>query len=700
MDIRIQDINVQHLGPVEDFQMCLGPFNLIYSANEQGKTYLVEFLLKTLFRSASGSKWNLRSSSPTGKVTITGLEDQPITFIPGKDRRLEDYWEEWEQGLPTNMATLLVVKGAELEMGPDTQDGVSEKVLKEYLSGEKILDKIQDQISVTVQGARILNGEIDGYNRGEIKNRIEFKDHLHKVDILFENIKELYSGGGRVELNSKLKELDESIHLQQRAKRYKANQISIQIYELKRDLEKLPKDKIDEMKQAHDRFLTHTRRLGELEADAAELGESRDDYHWLKNAISVYSERELGSKPKANTIFLILASLALAGSMMLVFLNSPFVAVFFILLGAGFGGIYLQQLHRTNQAGIDIEELHRMEKEFESRFDKQLINLAAMQSLRDQLEGPFQQCEIRRGEIKRERQDLEDVKEQILAHFQEISGKVYDEEVWSDRIKKLREQRDGLEQEIQKQELALLKLDVDPEDYLSDDPGENYDRCKLEDMVEEHEQIENRLEQQKSQLDGLKQQICIETGDDITAEWEDIIQNLKDKRKHLSGDYKEITAGILAKILVTQVLGEIREQEDEKIRDRLRTSLVSEALFDITKRYKSIDFVDDRLIVNDPYNEFYLSDLSTGAQEQVLLAMRIGFATQIMQENKAFLILDDAFQYADWKRRERLVEQVVHLSKAGWQILYLTMDNHIKELFDKAGSYFFKDEYRAKVLGQ
>ena len=207
------------------------------------------------------------------------------------------------------------------------------------------------------------------------------------------------------------------------------------------------------------------------------------------------------------------------------------------------------------------------------------------------------------------------------------------------------------------------------------------------------------MEKQRDELDGLKHQICTETGDDITREWEDIIQSLKEKRIQLSGDYKEITAEILAKILVTRVLGEIREQEDEKIRGRLQTSLVSEVLFDITKRYKSIDFVDERLIVNDPYNEFYLSDLSTGAQEQVLLALRIGFATQIMQENQAFLILDDAFQYADWKRRERLVEQVVQLSKKGWQILYLTMDDHIKELFDQAGRYVFKDGYKVQMLG-
>ena len=69
--------------------------------------------------------------------------------------------------------------------------------------------------------------------------------------------------------------------------------------------------------------------------------------------------------------------------------------------------------------------------------------------------------------------------------------------------------------------------------------------------------------------------------------------------------------------------------------------------------------------------------------EQVLLALRMGFAAKHLGQNRMFLIMDDAFQHADWQRREYLVEQAVELENSGWQILYLTMDDHIRDLFKK-----------------
>jgi uncharacterized protein YhaN len=59
-----------------------------------------------------------------------------------------------------------------------------------------------------------------------------------------------------------------------------------------------------------------------------------------------------------------------------------------------------------------------------------------------------------------------------------------------------------------------------------------------------------------------------------------------------------------------------------------------------------------------------------------------------------FLVLDDAFQHADWERRERLMDEVIRLGKKGWQILYLTMDDHIRDLFHDRGVKEFKKGFR------
>ncbi|GAG72424.1 unnamed protein product, partial [marine sediment metagenome] len=61
-----------------------------------------------------------------------------------------------------------------------------------------------------------------------------------------------------------------------------------------------------------------------------------------------------------------------------------------------------------------------------------------------------------------------------------------------------------------------------------------------------------------------------------------------------------------------------------------------------------------------------------------MLALRIGFSSKLLKKDTLFLILDDAFQHSDWERRETLVKRLADIAKDGWQIIYLTMDDHIK----------------------
>src|SRR3970282_573068 len=105
--IYIEQISVEHLGPMGGRTFEMGPFNLVFGRNETGKTYLVEFLLRALFRQAGA--WNLRNDVGQGKVRVRGLAAEAVEFTPGGRRKLEDYWSEGEMGLPTNMVRLLGV---------------------------------------------------------------------------------------------------------------------------------------------------------------------------------------------------------------------------------------------------------------------------------------------------------------------------------------------------------------------------------------------------------------------------------------------------------------------------------------------------------------------------------------------------------------------------------------------------------------
>ena len=103
------------------------------------------------------------------------------------------------------------------------------------------------------------------------------------------------------------------------------------------------------------------------------------------------------------------------------------------------------------------------------------------------------------------------------------------------------------------------------------------------------------------------------------------------------------------------------------------------------------------ILVTDEDEEYLLQDVSTGAREQALLAMRLGFSSTIMKGKSAFLILDDAFQHSDWPRRSNLVDRIVSIAENGWQVFYFTMDDHIKGLFlearDRLGDRFASYEF-------
>ena len=143
MGIKIEQINIKGLGPIREFSRKMGMLNLIYSKNERGKTFITEFLIRSLFKHSS--RWaNIRQGG-NGKVVISGLADHPAEFSPDKKEKLEDYWEEQGKGLPPSMAKLLVVKGAEAAID---SDGLNKHLLKEVLSGINILDTIDNAIDI------------------------------------------------------------------------------------------------------------------------------------------------------------------------------------------------------------------------------------------------------------------------------------------------------------------------------------------------------------------------------------------------------------------------------------------------------------------------------------------------------------------------------------------------------------------------
>lgn len=205
----------------------------------------------------------------------------------------------------------------------------------------------------------------------------------------------------------------------------------------------------------------------------------------------------------------------------------------------------------------------------------------------------------------------------------------------------------------------------------------------LENLINEKS---NQLKEiEKENLD-YKGEIANITGLSIKDDWNILIDHLYEKQNEILNQLKHQESFIIAGILVHQAISELLRAEDEHIQNSINSPNFSDLLFNITGKYNNL-LIDDggKILISSDTAEYKLQDLSTGTKEQVLFALRVTLAEKIL-DDKAFFILDDAFQHSDYDRRPKLIDQVFSLADKGWQIIYLTMDEHIQKLFSDRAS--------------
>jgi DNA repair exonuclease SbcCD ATPase subunit len=261
-----------------------------------------------------------------------------------------------------------------------------------------------------------------------------------------------------------------------------------------------------------------------------------------------------------------------------------------------------------------------------------------------------------------------------------------EESEWESKISEIIDEYTNLKNKKSKKEGELEGLGIHESNYLADDPGVEYSPMTLQEIEKAIEKIEQKINDEKKTNEYFKHEICQLIDKDFTIEWNDLIEALYNKREEFLFDLHNIEAKIIAGKLVHETINEIQKVDDEKLLDAINSDRFKKLLKDLTLNYEELYFEDnegknfDEIKIYGDKGEFYLKDLSTGTKEQVLFALRVTLAEKILGD-KAFFILDDAFQHSDYDRRPRLIDQLFTLANEGWQIIYLTMDDNIRELF-------------------
>ncbi len=872
MAIRIEQINIENLGPIQRKSIEFDNINLIYSKNEGGKSLLAEFIVRSLF--SKKALWGYNREYGQGKIRVSGVDDSTKNYSPGSRDKLDKYFEKNIQGVPSSLAKLLVIKSGESNIS-EKPEGIDTDTLKELLFAKNMLDDIDKNISATVKSAIIDEGRINIRKTGEGSEYLNLQDALGQIDKMISRLSEENKISEERKLKIELDKLKAQKEILISAKHHKAYLLERRKEELKKERATYPEEELEKIKKRIDRYkkLTekneeYANRNGELEDAIDLLGGVRQAYDCQRKAkqhlarmldrkisqihreLSIVTDDELGKldnkiinynekiieRDKKSDELAALAKkdqayshvqsmknvystlvqsahnqkvgftvLLLAFIVFIVGLTVSFAAhnhtLGSVLMFVGFGcSVFFSfRLRKQLKYKIHSDELEKLESDFREKFNEEL-NFVALDNISKTLEkelaiqqrvqneqnelentigrlraeiesglfqlfsqtvdqeewgralnefkqgrnalkaelgklekqlaglnvDPSDYCSDDPGEeysaqklseleenlqklksleeekqriealLKRNEEELEEVSEQIFGDFFHLLHSKVEESDWENKLTELIEQNTCITNEINKLSGELTGLGVNPAHYIENDPGIEYDANRFSDIEKEIQELENKQKALEEENRALKGDVAKLVDASINDDWNTIIEKLYEKQKNTLEQLKQKEASIVAGILVHQTIDEFQSKEDERLQATINSTDFSRTLLHITGRYDKLIPYGDQIVISSDMGDFDMRDLSTGTKEQVLFALRVSLAKKIMNDS-AFFILDDAFQHSDYDRRPKLVDQLFDLSDDGWQIIYLTMDDHIRELFAEKASH--RNRYKEIVLG-
>jgi recombinational DNA repair ATPase RecF len=700
--MRIESVQVHAQGPLrKNLEMNPKGLNLIYGKNETGKTYLLEAFSSWLF--GTGRKSPLTGvarnwvPAPSGSITIGEFPslDGKVSrsFGPSSKLTLQDSLEK-ELKLPTVLSKLLLVRAG------DSLLNSPEILIRQSLSSSGVLEGIinDKHIKRNLHKANLGNGVIHANNAGEIKDRNLLAQKMEKLRELRRRFAE--EREGEVDgLEQEIIDIEEKIKKLKLAKNHQAFETSRQIKHLKNQMEEHPED-LEELDSKLDLIEKIKADLQEKNLRVQYLEDELNHKDWSEHALVRYRELEVMQNApiepvsRSNPVFLICFLASLISTVALSLFSSIWagtasglVAVVFLLLWL------LVKTEQEVEPRSENPDLTRIKNEFKLKFGEELVSeeafqekVAALNRLQGQKEEAVQQVHhLREQEI-----DLQARLETRLGASEDSNSSI---PKWKEQISLHKTQLADLLESQQSKERELDRLQVPEEDYLQEGPEIVWDQ-KLASELEMRLRAEvERQHQSQIELGQLKTEVAAVT-EVLSGDWEELIGSLEEKIVETEIEYKEITAEIIAKICVVSTVRELQEEEDELIAENLKNPEFTSDIQQISgNRFSGFTWDKGNLKLAQSGTESLSQEfLSTGAKEQVMIALRLLFSRHYLDGEPGFLLLDDAFQNSDWDRRANMVDHLVELVRSsGWQILYFTMDDHLRDLFRSKANILAED---------
>lgn len=360
---------------------------------------------------------------------------------------------------------------------------------------------------------------------------------------------------------------------------------------------------------------------------------------------------------------------------------------------------YIQKRNELKKQKLDLEKLYYglnvdvADFYYESvdevydpvRFNDSKEKLSQLKNLEEQQKN-------KKNELNNEIKNLEIIAKNINNIFINLLNEQITESEWNNKLNELTKHNVTTQNKLVAVRTELESLGIAKDEYLSEDPKIEYNAEELSNLEKNLKIIDEKYKELEQENLVLKNEITIATGASIGEDWNILIERLNTKKKEIIDQLRQKEAYIIAGIIVHQTINELLQEEEKQIQKNINSKEFCDILYKITGKYNSLSINNDgKLTITSQMADYDIRDLSTGTKEQVLFALRVTLAEKILG-NKAFFILDDAFQHSDYDRRPKLIDQLFTLADEGWQIIYLTMDDNIRDVFTNKG--LKRDDYQ------
>lgn len=685
--MKIKRFQLKEYGPIREFHLKPENFNVIFGLNESGKTTLVEALISVLFKTKTryGKPEDISIELDTGKKIVvlpatkpspilTRIEVAPLLYIPASESELYKkgneqmkFWDSLklilsQTGKQIPFATLIKKLREGIGYQPKLNDWKSDKK-KLIESQNNRLEQLRNYIQEI--------GQIENKKKELRKITEEYTVLTNELNLietckkykLYQNLQKLHNEyidkKNRLELYQRYTEEDLKQWQELANKKETLKNQANEKYEIDKEINNLKKDFAEVLKKL----------------------ELLDKYN-IRNRISQRSAIE--NEPNffypiliflIGFLFLIL-SLRFNLSILIPLVIFLVSVISFTTVAIKKSKIRIKMLRLEqvlNDAKLfipEVQTIEDLEKKIKMLDDERIKMETLISTKSDRLK--FLSTVDSIDKIEKAIEDL---------RSRTNCGTL-------DQLKEKIEDKNRIQNEIKGLGVEIAK-------YLNETDDSTWKRlinerevsppskeCDISRETKVAEQIENLKKQTDELLREIKIFEEVQKSRYGIVDEKNILAEIFEIENHLKNYDLELQAVEKAEEILNQMSNEL----DNFIGDLVYgQDSLSEYFYFVTEKYKIVKVENRNFIAVDTNgNEYPIEKLSSGAKDQLLFCFRLSALKKLFPEG-TFLILDDAFIFADWQRRCKLAELLKKFIDAGNQVLYFTSDTHSRDLLAQHG---------------